>query len=548
MSPISLRPYQEEAVSSIFSFFKENKEGHPLLVAPTGSGKSILIAEFIKRTLSKWPKERMVVVAHKEELLAQNADKLLKIHPSCPLGIYSAGLGIKKVAQITVAGVDSVYKKPEIFGYQSLMLIDEAHLVPKEGDGKYLKLIKGLKKTNPKLRIIGFTATPYRTDSGLLHMGEGAIFSDICYDIEMRRLINEGYLAKLVSKSSKTQADLTGVRTARGDFVESEMSDRMSKVTQAALDEVIRVGTDRKKWIIFAASVKHANEINSYLNSRDICSSVITGDTSSDVRQQSIMEFKTSSSRVLVGCNVLTTGFDAPNIDLVVLLRATKSTGLYVQMVGRGSRIAEGKKDCMVLDYGGNIRRFGPIDALVVKTPKSGDKASFESAPIKFCPECDAAVAIQSKLCPECGFEFPPPQNLTKEAEVASILSDEIKYEVTDIKFKVHRKTDKPNSIMVTYECRGGVPYRTRVPVFEFLCFDHGGYATKKAMEWWRRRSDALPPLSTEEAITRVQELKLPSHITVIKEGKYDRVISIHYEEAQMTKDYEERFMSGLEF
>ncbi len=525
---MALRPYQEKAVNAIFSYFKY-ETGNPLIVAPTGSGKSHLIASFVERALRSYPSTNATILAHRKELLVQNSEKLMQAFPLCPLGVFSAGLKRRERNQITMAGIATVYDKAELFGYQHLVLVDEAHLIPKNGNGMYRTFLDGLKQTNPRLKVVGFTATPFRMDSGMLIDGDDRLFTDIAYDIDLRSLINDGYLAPLVSKQSKTQADLSTARVRGGEFVQQDIERIMDEdaLTEAALSQMIEYGRDRKSWIVFCAGVSHAEHVTEKLRARGINAACVVGDTPDAERRTILTDFKLGKIQALCNCDVLTTGFDAPNIDMLVLLRPTKSVGLYVQMCGRGCRLFEGKANCMVLDFAGNIERFGPLDMVKVKRKKSG-KAESDRAPTKNCPICEAVMPIGARVC-ICGVEFPPPEREKHgpEATEAPILSEAAGLEVDKVEYKSHKKKGGESiSLKATYYC-GDV---TRVN--QFLAFDHFGIGRDIAHDWWyeHARDRSLPiPGSVAEALERTKELKIPKKIQVVPDGKYFKIVGTEF-------------------
>jgi DNA repair protein RadD len=227
--------------------------------------------------------------------------------------------------------------------------------------------------------------------------------------------------------------------------------------------------------------------------------------------------------------NVLTHGFDAPNIDCVALLRPTNSPGLYYQMVGRGFRLHPGKTDCLVLDFGGNVLRHGPVDAIRVepaRTPGEGE------APAKECPQCQTLVAAGYAICPQCGYEFPPPERNKHDhqATTAGILSGEVtetEHAVEGVYYSIHTKRgaddDHPKTMRVEYRI-GWQRY-----VSEWVCPEHTGWARQKFVQWWRQRSTAPEPLSAAEAVEMANAGALcqTRAITVrsVSGEKYDRIV-----------------------
>lgn len=540
---ISLRPYQQAAVDSVFDYFRSNT-GNPLIVCPTGAGKSVIIAELLKRVF-EYPNQRVAMLTHRKEIIEQNVAKLLQVWPQAPVEIYSASIGRRRISDITFASIQTVYRKAKDFGPLNMVFVDECHLLPKKGEGVYRTFIKEALDINPKLKVLGFTATPYRLDSGYLHRGDHRIFTDIAYDIPIRDLIEQGFLSPLISKNGINQADLSGVHIRGGEFVPGEAEAAIDKddLTKRALDEIFTLGADRSSILIFCAGVDHAKHVTNAIDLRCVSCECVTGSTPKRDRERILEQFKRKQIRCLVNCDVLTTGFDAPNIDCLVLLRPTQSVSLYVQMVGRGSRIAPGKTDCLILDFAGNINRHGPLDGITVKE-KNG-KAVSEAPMTRTCPNCQGVVALQSRVCALCGYEFPRnPKEHDAEASTDPILSQRNSVTTLEIRktgYKLHKKQGSPNSLRVDYyaDALGILP-----PVCsEWLCLEHEGFAKAKAMRQWRTLSDFPrydPPETIEEALSRAGELKKVIGLSFKYDGKYKRIVSYSFETEEIKKQNEE--------
>ena len=239
---LTLRPYQQAAITAIYDYFGR-KSGHPLIVIPTAGGKALVLSAFIKEVLENWPDQRILVVTHVRELIAQNYAELIGLWPDAPAGIYSAGLGKRDLgARILFAGIQSIHKRAYDIQQCDLVLIDEAHLIPCASDTMYRRFLDTLARINPHLKVIGFTATPYRLDSGMLHEGGGALFTDIAYEVSVRDLIDAGFLCPLVSKSAATKLDVTGVGSRGGEFIPSQLQAAVDKdsITRAAIGPMAR--------------------------------------------------------------------------------------------------------------------------------------------------------------------------------------------------------------------------------------------------------------------------------------------------------------------
>lgn len=530
---MQLRDYQQKAIDSIYDYFTKH-DGNPLVVCPTASGKSVISGSFIQGVVKQWPNQRIMMVTHVKELVEQNYEKLRVLWPEAPAGLYSAQLKRRDTMfPITVASIQSVYKKSDLFGWVDLLMIDEAHLLSPKDDGMYMTFITGLKRYNPKLKVIGLTATPFRTKGGMLTTGEKRIFTDICYEISIKYLLEQKYLCPLRSKSAINQVDMTGVRTMAGEFNQKDQQERMMMdgVTELALREAMQLATNRKSWLLFGSGVEHAYQIANFLNKNNIKCEVIEGSLPVDERDQIINKFKSGKIQAISNYNVLTTGFDAPNVDNIVLLRATKSAGLYIQMLGRGMRLHPDKDDCLVLDYGGNIERFGPIDQIQIKDPTFSGKGGVP--PTKSCPECLETVFTLVRHCPACGYEWPAIEcddKLDTEASDGQIISEANKPEIkkiTEITYNRHEKTDKLGnvtgspSMVVTYKC-GLMEFK------EWVCFEHTGYPKQKAMTWWFSRdtsANKIIPKTVAEALNRIEQLREPTEIVVQKQGKHWQIM-----------------------
>ena len=525
---ITLRPYQEEAIDSTLRYFQDN-DGNPLIVLPTGTGKSVVIAEFCKRVLAQWPDTKILVVTHVRELIRQNYEELKGMWPEAPAGINSAGLKKRDYdPSIVFCGIQSVHKKASKFVKVDLCLIDEAHLIPRKTNTMYQKFLGNLKIMNPHVRVVGLTATPYRLDSGLLHQGDNNLFDGISYEADLKDMVENGYLTKLVSKQPKTRLDVTGVSIRGGEFVAGELERAVNRtdVNESIVREIVLFGAERKSWLIFCAGVQHATDVAAIVKRYGISCETIFGDTPSHERDRIVRDFKAGQIRCIASMGVLTTGFNAPGVDLLALLRPTQSTGLYIQIMGRGMRNAPGKDDCLVLDFAGNIARHGPVDRVNPKKPRKGDGEGV--APVKTCPKCESIVFAGTSECPDCGYVWPPkPPEIEKTATTLPVMSMNAPatwLKVNAVSYRMHKKPGKPDSMRVEYRC-GLAVYS------EWVFFDHKGYARDKSLKWWRQRmtGPGILPASTVDALARADGLMKPTEIQVRKNGKYTEIVEFRF-------------------
>ena len=542
------RAYQAEAVQSIFDYYAAGLTGNPVVAEPTGTGKSVEIAEFCRRVLHYWPNQRIAVITHVKELIEQNAKAMLRAWPTAPLGIYSAGLGARDTMQsIIFGGVQSMVKCPERFGLLHLVLIDEAHLVSPKDESNYQKLIVAFKKLNPNLKVIGFTATAYRTGQGPL-AGEGNLFTDVCCDHTSMTMFNwfidQGYLTPLIPKKTTAELDVSNVSIQNGDYQMDQLQEAVDQndITYNCCHEIIEYGAMRRSWLIFASGVEHAEHVAQCLQTLGIRAASVHAKLTKEERDERITSFKNGSLRCIVNNNVLTTGFDYPGLDLIGMLRPTTSCGLWVQMLGRGTRpcyapgfdllTQEGrlaaiahsfKVNCLVLDFAGNTRRLGPINDPII--PKKRVKGAVPGvAPIKICPQCGVYNHAQAIVCanPACNYKFERSVKLTQHASEAELIrSDAPIYSEMKIQRILYTKQElkgKPPALKVSYFC--GFDH-----VKELLFFENNGFARTKARQWWRQRSTTEPPNTVDEALAQQQFLREPKAINVHTNKKYPDIV-----------------------
>lgn len=500
---MGLRPYQRDAVDAVWNHIGTS-DTNPAVVLPTGSGKTHVIAELCRDAVQKW-NGRVIVVAHVKELIEQAAGKLQAVAPDLPVGVFSAGLGRRDLGYaVTIAGIQSVYQRAHDLGPLDLVIVDEAHLIPPDGEGMYRRFLADARDLCDHQRVIGLTATPYRMKTGTI-CGPESVLHEVCFEAGVRELIVQGYLCPLKSRAGKAVADTSDIHVRGGEFVAGELEDRMDEdgLVEAACAEVVLATADRRSVLLFCSGVRHGAHVVRVLREKHgVECGFVEGGTPARERDALIARFKSGDLKYLANVNVLTTGFDAPNVDCVAMLRPTMSPGLYYQMVGRGFRLADGKTDCLVLDFGGNVLRHGPVDAIRLADTKD---ASGE-APAKQCPECDALIHAAYAVCPECGHKFPP-----RQVKHAAIASDEEVVtgsegsarrdeRVIEVAYYVHHKRNDPLAKpTMRVEYRIGFNRWAR----EWICLEHpeGGYARKKAEQWWRERSNDAPPSSVEEAV-----------------------------------------------
>lgn len=523
----ALRPYQQEAIDTLWRYLAA-RDGNPALVLPTGAGKSPLMAAIAQQAVQQW-QGRVGILAHVQELVQQNAAKLLQLWPEAPMGVYAAGLKRKdRFDKIVVMQIQSVATRAHSFGHFDLLLIDEAHRIPLNGEGRYLKFIEACRKINPRLRVVGLTATPYRLQGAAVPVcGPEHVLTEVAYEARVGDLIRDGYLSRLVSRAGE-RPNLAGVKTRGGEYMDASLADAMMPLVERTVDDLLPRADGRKAGIVFCVNVAHAQAVLEALCARGETAALVHGGTPTAERDRLIEDYQAGAIRWMVNVNVLSEGFDAPHIDCVAMLRPTKSPGLYYQQVGRGFRLHPGKADCLVLDYAGNVLEHGPVDAIRVKPARAGKAAEVTTAQAKECPQCSALLPIGLRQCPDCSHQFTSgdPGHLDRpvDAPVLSSQRERVvnRYPVTAMKYeRGPGKAGKPDHLRAIHVC--GLRRFT-----EYVCLEHGGRARAEALRWWVARAGAgNVPRTVGEALPLAWQLPCPVAITVDETDKYPRVIGV---------------------
>lgn len=369
-----LRKYQSDAVDAVMRDL--HVEGNSLVVLPTGAGKSIVIAEVANRI-----NKPILILSPSREILEQNIGKLRKYVPYHNTGIYSASFGKQQIRKFTFATIQSIYRKPELFQGFGLVLIDECHTVnPKNLGSMFTSFLA--KIGDPK--TIGFTASPYRNMIGyhkekdnfgnetliagvttkLINRIKPDFWKKIIFNVNNAELVEQGFLSPLkyydLSFYRHEELDLN----KSGTEFDLEKFERKLTIHQAKIIEyVIRCAKHYKSVLVFCSSVSQARNFASGLTGAEC----VDGKTKADLRDKIIANFKSGKTKVVFNVGVLTTGFDHPELDCIILLRPTRSLSLYYQMLGRGVRIAEGKESCACVDFTGTYKSLGRIETIKIE-------------------------------------------------------------------------------------------------------------------------------------------------------------------------------------
>lgn len=584
------REYQEHVLNELFRYFMEKPEGNPVVAMPTGTGKSIIVGGFTWWVMSQWPTQRIMMLTHVKELIDQNADKLRSMWPAAPLGIYSAGLGIKQSTYpITFAGIQSVRDIAPMFGHVDILLIDECHLVSPNDETSYQKFIADLKKINPRLRVIGLSATPYRLGLGMIT--DGGIFTDIAVDMTTLEIFNwffdAGYLSPLIPRPTKTELDVSGVKKRGGEYIEKDLQKAVDKaeITEAALREALEIAHARGRILVFTTGVEHTEHVTDALRLLGESAVCVHSKMSDKQRAEALDAHRSGRARWLVNNNVLTTGYDDPYIDCIVMLRPTNSPGLWVQMLGRGTRpvYAQGfdldtiegrlaaiaasvKQNCLVLDFAANTLSLGPINDPVI--PKMKGKGG-GPPPVKFCQHegliqplalqpnasdlidrgetfevsgvlkatgCGAYNHTSARVCCDCGASFHFKPKISTQASKSELIAKKRRGEAepTEPHTAMPQVEDftVDKVVYAVHEKAGGTPsmkvtYHCGLRTFnEWVPAWHESNVRFRGRKWWEERTNLPLPDTVEEAVELSDELAVPHTVRVEINKKYPEVLA----------------------
>lgn len=559
------REYQDWATNAYYEYFGEH-EGHPVIAMPTGTGKSVVIALLCTTMLTQWADVRILMLAPSQELVEQNADKLRTMWPAAPLGICSASLNRYETNMpITFGTIGTVINRKEELATAErpidVVFVDECHLVSDKETTQYRLLFDYLLECNPNVKFVGLSATPYRMGVG--HITDGGLFTDVCFDSTtldaFNWFIDEGYLVPVVPRPTKTKLDTEGVKKSGGDFQAKDLQRKVNKeeITTAAVEEALDLAADRAHCLWFSTGIEHAEAIGAELESRG--ESVVVVHSKSPTRDEDIAAFIRGEVRHCVNYGILTTGFDFPGLDCIIMLRPTKSPGLWVQMLGRGTRpfYAEGydlttregrlaaiaasvKQNCLVLDFAYNTAEMGPIND--PQLPRKKQKVG-GPAPVKTCKKdntvegtsdpdrgggpggCGIWNHPSARTCHMCGAEFIFDVKFGADASSESLLAGKAYespvveiFNVKKVTYEIHKKMGRPDSIRVNYIC--GLRRFSH-----YIMPEHGGNPRKRSEHWWMIHGGGQMPESTLASKAMIDGLKVPAQIRVWLKKDYPQIM-----------------------
>lgn len=536
------RDYQQAQQDALYRWWNSTANtALPIIVSPTGSGKSFTIAKTVDNLWEAYgdEKPRTVVLVPSKELAEQNAEKLAAVLPAnISIGFYSASLGRKNPhADVIVATIGSIYRDAHLLGAIRCVIIDECHLVNPDGDGRYRQFLDELALCTVFVGA-GLTATPFRGNGVWLTEGESPLFTGICHETKITDLIDRGYLAPLAlpEGGTKTRIDTESVTVRSGDYAIDELGHAVGASLPDVADEAVELAAERQRVIAFTPTVETAEMLCEELRDRLWTAEVVCGSTPKDLRARRIADFRAGRIRCLVTVLALATGFDVPDIDAIIWARPARSPVLYIQGAGRGLRAAPGKTDCLWLDFTDTTDRMGPIDEV---QGRSKPKPTNSEAPYAICNNCKAKVVPASaKECPYCGAEMREEKSPFRAASESPILSSQRKssiksFSVDRVHYHRHQKPGSPDSIRVAY--MSGM----KMVAQEFVCPDHGNWSTHYAIKWIRTRaidSAAGNQVVIASSITAAAlefaksgGLRAPIRISVDTSKKYPKITAYEF-------------------
>lgn len=558
------REYQTFALDAWVEWMIAQK-GNPLLLYPTGVGKSIILALLMEYVVKKWGR-RCLLLTHSKELIDQDFKKLKQWWPMAPAGIYCEGLKRREYwHKITIGSIQTVYNMPEHWYDVDFIFVDEAHLLSPKDQTMYRKFISAIKAKNPHLTVTGLTATGWRRGQGWLWMGDNALFDgaavDACGVDAFNWFVDEGFLVPPIPRKTKFQYDTSNIRTQGGEFHKGDVERETNKkeLNERCVIAMLDDFADARSSIVFVNGIKQVEAVADIISAYGIRVTYVHSDMKDKERDDRIEDYKNFEYDVMVNNGILTTGFDHPALDFMGMMKLTRESSLFGQMLGRGTRpfyadghdlttkegrlasiLESGKLCCKVADFAKNSERLGPINDPVIPIP--GKRLRVGEAPIRICDECGSYNHASAPTCIACGYEFPRRDKFNDEssgkalvkrsknapAPIASETKEPelITFEIGSVNYMIHNKPGKPPSLKVIY--KSGI--RT---FYEWIHFESIGGARNRAVSWWMKRTGCTPaevPKTTKEALANNEILRVPLKIGVLSNSKYHEVRDYEFE------------------
>ncbi len=470
------------------------------------------------------PGIKIVVMVNKVGLLEQTYKRIGKAIGVKDIGTYCGTHGKYETHRpITVSTIQSIHSMP--MEKLNLLILDEVHNVSNES-GRYFNFIQKNKELNPKLKVVAFTATPYRAN-GLIY-GEGKLFRSITFQKHLKEMIAKGHLVEPHMKRVDHQFNTNHLSVRMGEYdsdqVEKLTSDQ-NKVSLQIKDALSRMD-GRKKIVWACSSIKHCELVCSLLISMGELAVALHSKL--EDRATALDLFESGWARHMVFVSIVSEGYDHPPIDCIVLMRPTRSPVLYVQTVGRGLRPSPGKDYLLVLDYGKVVESCGPLDNPRMIEGNRSKKTVDESRDMKFCPSCLEYVEMTSKRCPVCDYEFPKrdlPELDLQASEHAVLLSRPIlpqSYRVRDVNLEKYISKNGNECLKIVYKTHNVLSW----PIPEFFVWGND-WAQRKMQARLVELGVELKPTLEEQAKELVT--RKPEEIIVLEE-KFPKIVRLRFD------------------
>lgn len=537
---MTLRPYQQEAFSAVLQALRQ--ERFVLLQAATGAGKTILFSALIRHCVERWGM-RVGVIAHREVLVRQAYDKLLSVWPE---GMLYTGLACRSAARkldvesnVVIGSPQTLVKHAEYMPAPHLLIIDECHrLPPKNEKSQYRTLIKELEKRDPALHVLGVTATPFRLGHGFIYGEEcrnnaANWWSRLHFQVTLSTLQKQGFLVPLRAKEAEDIAnELADVKKDKGEFNTTDLTKLMEKAEHvgSAVKAYEKYGEERKHVVVFAVTISHAEKLAEAFRRGGYTAGCVHSQMQTEQRRAILKDFEEGRLQVVCNVGVLTEGWDCTAVDCMLMCRPTLSPALYVQMVGRGLRLHEGKKDCLILDLSGNCMRHGdPDEPVVIVQGTREEKKKKQESQRRRCPECRELLALTASVCPVCGYSFPlpPVEEIDAPVTMKEVRweSDIMEVEVMSCIPSVHQSRVGNTMLKLTLSCQHNA---CRIQVNYFMDLEGQGsrFGKFKARRLWKELSSGrTAPSTVQKALKRIDELTIPEKLRVRRKEGFFNVV-----------------------
>jgi DNA repair protein RadD len=512
-----LRDYQKQALDAIWT--KINLGPTALCVLPTGSGKSVIFEALIQKSISLKPDIKILVLFNKTDLLMQIKNRIAALIGEDLVTVYSGTFkSYDNTKSVTCGMIQSL--KMEDINY-NLIIVDECHNL-NEKSGKYINFLKAQQAQNPKTKVVGFTATPYR-NSGYLY-GKDKFFDRPCFQKTMRFMIEEGHLVPPIAKRPDHLMDLSDLKIVAGEYSQGSLDKMVKKENESGvlvsrIDDALARMKDRKKIVWFCTNIAHCESVHELLLEKNEKSSILHSNLEKDEREENKTFFEDQGGRHLVFVSIVSEGYDFPAIDCVVLMRPTRSPNLMVQTCGRGLRPYKDKEDCLILDYGKVIQTIGPLDDPVIQVKGQGKKKG-EVSKTKVCPECQTILHVKEEKCSVCFYNFVKEPELDQKAkENIDFFRKQIKtLKIAEVKIRKHISKAGNSCIAIRYTPGLFTMFES---IEEYFVFEsQHGY-----VRFQQRAIELGIPLAgtIDEQVTK-KPVRIPQEVEYEFEGKYPKI------------------------